>query len=333
MSKLIIQLQKLGNFNSIRLQTELLAKSLAKSFGYTPIFISEKELKNHQNKSDEVILLPYGSFRFDLIFKYRLNNVVIIYHNITPPKFFWKSEPLVALRAAIGLLQLRRLSHCEIKAIAVSEFNKKELLRLGFKDVQVCPNIILPSRSCTEEKFLVPTLLYVGRIVQNKDCISLLKCVRNVALKSNNKIQFNIVGKGKEGSSYLKEFNNLLKESLDIQNLEVNVSSEINESKLIELYQKSWLYITMSKHEGFGLPVCESISFGTPALYTACGGQEIVLNNVGLVDEHKMDSAISDYLFNSSLREELYKSQCDIIKQYQSPLVDKTIEIIYKSLI
>lgn len=228
----------------------------------------------------------------------------------------------------MGYFQLFLLKFRKTKWIAVSEFNKNVLNKIGHRNVITCPNIVESSKVHCFEKFKTPTLLYVGRIVQNKDCIKLLNNVIDVARTFKSPINFIIVGNGKKKSKYFREFTLLLRQT-EGTNLNVIWQENLPSSELNNLYNKSWLYITRSKHEGFGLPVCESIVNGTPALYTKCGGQEETLNSVGLVQGQHMVATILNMLNSPKELNILFLKQSEIVKQYQSPAIDEKVEKIY----
>lgn len=324
-------------YNSIRLQAELLSTRINEIWKTKCSFVhnSNKALRLALN-NENAVLFTYGQYIPGLFFKKNLNNIVFVFHNITPPKYFYKTQPLVALLALMGYIQLYLLSWRKTKWVAVSEYNKSVLERLGHKNVEVCPNIIEGSLISTEafnkEKSRVPSILFVGRIVENKDCLALLNIVYKAAKLYQKEFELIIVGKGKEGSSYLKKFEKLI-DSNPCPNLKIIRKSDVSYSELISLYKKSWLYISLSKHEGFGLPICEGLVNGIPALYSACGGQETVLNYIGLCDKDEMPQRIVDLLENDEKRALLYNQQIEIIKQYQVPMVDDTIKKVYSKYI
>ena len=333
MKEVLIYVDSSNPFNSIYLQTKLLADAIERSLGINPRFISRKELSIHCGSRDCIILIPFGSFNSDLLSRKNFSNVVLIYHNITPAKYFWTTEPLVAFKSLLGRLQLRLLKNTIKAVVSVSPYNQIELERMGYNNVLQCPNILIRHDSNICEKSSNPSVLYVGRIVQNKDCLKLLEVVINVSKSFSGNLDFFIVGDGKKHSVYYYKFKQLIKKAQLINNINIYWVNNISQEELISLYQKSWLYITMSKHEGFGLPVCESINNGTPAIYTQCGGQEAVLNNVGLVQNEQICSEIEKLITDGSRREQLYLQQRDIINKYMEPDIDSVVREVYGNLI
>ena len=111
------------------------------------------------------------------------------------------------------------------------------------------------------------------------------------------------------------------------------VFPKLTEEELSEMYSRCWIYITLSQHEGFGLPVCESINNGTPAIYTSCGGQECVLNNIGLVNESYIAEEAASLLTDRTKLESLYTQQKKLVEHFTIPNYDKELERIFNKFI
>ena len=321
-----------GNkFNSVYQQTMLLIERLELIYGMKIEILDDEGFKSHLNKDDEVILLPYYTLKLELSMFQKYRNVVFIYHNITPPRFFWKTEPLVAVRSVLGHLQLRYLRHITRQWIAVSEYNKRELESYGFRQVQFCSNLIKVTQS-VEEKTPEPSMLYVGRIVQNKKCLELLEMAHSASQMLGRPVSLYLVGSGKEGTSYLRRF----REWIDTHSeayLKIHWLNGLSEAELAGIYQRCWLYVTLSQHEGFGLPVCESINNGTPAIYVRCGGQELVLNNLGLTEECLMAARAAELLGDASKLQALFRQQKELVEGITIPNYDNEIRKVFDGIL
>lgn len=321
-----------NKYSSIYQQTMLLLERLEKIFSVKiTILDNSKELWQHVNKDEELVLLPYECFKPELLGFSRFTNVVFIYHNITPAKFFWKSDPLVGIKSVLGHMQLRLLRHFTSHWVAVSEYNRKELENYGYRNVHLCSNLIKSSKA-EGEKTCEPSMLYVGRIVQNKKCLELLSTALRTAEIMGRRVTLYVVGSGKKGSVYLRQFHEWI-EAHAGGLLNVCLLNGLTDEELAALYHRCWLYVSLSQHEGFGLPVCESINNGTPAIYTRCGGQEQVLNNVGLVDEDCMPQYAAELLSDDKKLSELYDSQCHLVDAFTIPNYDAEIEKVFAPFI
>jgi len=327
-------------YNSIQIQIELTAKIISKLFNVETQVLHPKtdqirrKLKEI-SKTNQTIFWHYGGFDTYLNIFEKNRNITFIYHNITPSIFFWKTEPLVSIRSIIGKIQLNLINK-KHKWITMSDYNVNELNVAGFKNIFLCPNII--SKSSIEPTFKSKeiSLLFVGRIAPNKNCIALLEQVEKVATQLQIPINLVIVGSAKRGCRFGKKFSEKYLELKKHQYLKTYWEKEINEEKLSALYKKSWLYISMSLHEGFGVPACESIANGTPALYLECGGQESVLEKIGMVQKNEADqfhTKIIEIISNEDMRQQLHEKQIDIVSKFISPEVDNLVFQAYKQII
>ena len=322
-------------FNSIRIQIDLISNLLRDLF-HVETEIIHPGIKNYANtlkrviSNDEILFWHYGGLDFHLNILSKNKNITYVYHNITPSFFFWKTEPLVSIRSILGKIQLNLISKKK-KWITMSDYNVSELKSIGFKNVFLCPNIISKNTNQRLPKTEEISLLYVGRIAPNKNCIFLLDQVEKVANKLLVPISLVVIGSAKEGCRYGKSFREKFKSLMSHEYLKINWKEKIDENQLNELYQQSWLYLSTSLHEGFGVPVCESIANGTPALYLKCGGQDSVLENVGLVsDQNIFDFIVTDLIINAAKRKELLKKQIEIVSKFCKPEINKIVYEVYE---
>lgn len=111
---------------------------------------------------------------------------------------------------------------------------------------------------------------------------------------------------GKKGS----DFRDLasLAEKLGVEEI-VEFPGAISREKKIELMQRCKVYVSPSRHEGFGLAILEAMSCGAPVVSSPVGAVPEVVGDAGLlVDGTSPDaiaSAINRYLENDSLRAEM----------------------------
>src|SRR5207244_13543293 len=89
--------------------------------------------------ADTLILhFSIGSEIFDQLVKLDARRV-LVYHNVTPPEFFTGINDHAAAYARLGLRQLERLAPRIDLGVGVSEFNRKDLAQLGFRETAHVP--------------------------------------------------------------------------------------------------------------------------------------------------------------------------------------------------
>ena len=329
--------------SSIFLQAQLLNRLLERRYGVRTEIHATKWLALSDLWSwiggDRPIIFHYGSFA---LAAFRLSNrkgTRFVYHNHTPFRFYWKWEPLVMLLDLCTELQLKLLPR-NTPWVAVSAFNAACLEELGFESVKVCPLIVeasAPSAASSFEKTAIPTVIYVGRISPHKQCIELLSEIGRAAKLFGGRVRLEVVGDGKRGSRYLRAFEEKVATARVAGELEIVWDREpVPATELKARYERAWLYVSLSRHEGFGLPACEAVIAGTPSLYLECGGQETVMEGVGVVPlERRSEFAarVAAFLRDETTRRQLWIDQLAVASRYCMDAVAPLVAGAYGDLL
>ena len=131
--------------------------------------------------------------------------LVIQYHNITPPKFFLPYDFNSYSSCAWGRRQLLSMARMPQRCIAVSEYNKQDLLEAGFTcQIDVCPILIpfedyqqAPSQAVLDRYNDGWTnLIFVGRIAPHKHQEDVIRAFAWYKKHLNPKSRLFLVGSG-----------------------------------------------------------------------------------------------------------------------------------------
>ena len=332
-----------NKFNSIYIQITLILEILEKyqSIKCQIIHPDSENLEiifKRINRKENFIFWHYGGYD-SYLRNIDIDNAKIqfIYHNITPARYFWFTEPHVSIRSIMGKIQLLLLNK-NTKWITMSSFNQKELQSLGFKNIEICPNIVSVKENINvaTKKRKEKSIIYVGRIAQNKNCIGLLHQINLIAKNIDTHFRVIIVGMVKPNSLYGVFFKRKMRRLKKESNLTLIWEKNIDNNRLNNYYKESWLYISLSTHEGFGVPASESIVSGTPALYLESGGQESSLNGIGCITKQRKNEFykyVIELLEDTNKRNDLLKKQKEVVNRYISPDVDKEILSTYANII
>lgn len=327
--------------NSVFLQASLLNAVLRTSFDIVTNIHGTKWVKPTLLRPlispQAPIVCHYGSFDPIVFALAQRPKTIFVYHNHTPLRFYWKWEPKVALLDLMTEAQLRLMSK-NVHWVAVSEYNQQCLRKLGFRLVDVCPCVVTASQTDSlPDKTSDPSLLFVGRISPHKNCIELLSEVAKAASILRRKVTLRIVGDTKPGSLYGKAFQRMVSRLSSHRWLQIELHPAIiSNDELDILYASSWLYVSASLHEGFGLPACEAVMRDTPALYLECGGQESVLGQQGMVrlsERKRFGNEAAQLLSDESERNRLLSEQKRYATRYVAPNVEDAIRVAYGPLI
>lgn len=262
--------------------------------------------------------------------------LVIKYHNITPPEFFEPYKESDYLTCKLGREQTRRLVEKFPKAFWLAD-SKYNALDLEGGDVSVCPpfNKVDEWDSQSPDEELLKSLLYeknikllfVGRVAPNKGHLMLLDIVNKYIQKYNSDIKLYIIGKP-DAEKYSTEIMNKI-EQFGISN-NIEFIGEINDPVLMSYYLGCDIYINVSDHEGFCVPIIEAQKFMLPviakdssAVGETLGTHQILLGEN--VEEYveEIHTLMNDKNKREQLREWGYKN-------YQSRFCYEKIASIFK---
>lgn len=225
----------------------------------------------------------------------RPETLVLNYHNMTPAEFFDPWEPAVAAELDHGRRQLARLARRADHAIAVSRYNADELLALGMtpSSVSVSPVLFVPLWESVDRgggvggekvwgsdpRTFSVMLLFVGRLSPNKcqqDLVGVLAGV--VALG----VDAGLVLVGGVSSSGFVDAVVGLAEGLGLGD-RVVVAGSVSEAELVGFYEAADVFVSVSEHEGFCVPVVEALGFGVPVVAFGAAAVPETLGGAGLV--------------------------------------------------
>ena len=201
---------------------------------------------------------------------------VLVYHNITPPGFL-SHAPRLQQNAALGRDQLARWRDHATAALALSEYNAVELRRLGFDAVRSCNLLfdldVLRGRAVAAGATRggdTLTILFVGRVTASKGQDTLIEAYAHFRLLYDRPSRLVLVGGfDAEEYPYLDRLNALILEN----NLSdrVLLTGKVPDGELDAWYAQADLYVSLSQHEGFGVPLIEAMVFGVPVLAWPAG--------------------------------------------------------------
>jgi glycosyltransferase involved in cell wall biosynthesis len=243
---------------------------------------------------------------------------VIIYHNITPPHFFEGYYPELVQMTVTGRHEIKLLADCTDLALGDSEFNRRELEAYGFKRTGVLPLLIDFDKYQTSpdpailEKFNDGkiNLLFVGRVSPNKKHEDLIKSFYFYHNHVHNPSRLILVGKYKGMEKYHQFLQELIK---DLKLTDVLFVGHVSLEELIAFYKASHIFLCLSEHEGFCVPLLESMYFDLPILAYHSTAVPFTLGPSGILINEKRYEEIAEMIHlivtNLTLKEAILRSQ------------------------
>jgi glycosyltransferase involved in cell wall biosynthesis len=247
---------------------------------------SYSRLRDEAN--DDAAVLFHFSIGSEVTDLFRLLRIprVLVYHNITPAEFFRGVNPLVAAHCARGREELRELRpHCAM-ALADSEFNRLELAELGFANSAVLPIVLDPARYDVRSVRGLErpyrdghvNLLHVGRLVPNKRIEDVLKTFYFYRRRINPDSRLFLVGIDTDMEIYAVALRQMIH---DLGLSGVAFPGRVSQRELVTYYRLAHVYLCMSEHEGFCVPLVEAMYLGVPVVAYAAGAVTETLGDGG----------------------------------------------------
>jgi glycosyltransferase involved in cell wall biosynthesis len=246
----------------------------------------------------------------------------IIYHNITPPEFFAPYNAEMARLCRIGREELARLAPRIEVGLADSEYNRRELEALGAGTTREFPLHVDFARYEKPASAFVrglfedgrTNILFVGRIVPNKRIEDLIKVVFYYKKYISPLVRLVVVGKTSSLPVYYRALVQMADEFY-LKPEEITFAGHIPDEEMYALYRASHVFLSLSEHEGFCLPLVESMVFDLPivaydstAVPFTLGGAGVLLRDkrvdrtAELVDLVARDAALREAIIAGQRR-------------------------------
>jgi glycosyltransferase involved in cell wall biosynthesis len=218
----------------------------------------------------------------------------MIYHNITPGSFFVRYRPELAVKLEEGRAQLARLRDDFEVSLGDSRFNADELAALGFKNVDVLPICLDFRRFDTVPDAAVAgrladgrqNILFVGRFAPNKAHADLIGVLARLRASGSN-VRLILAGRYDGNEAYFAELR-ARADQLGVFD-DVIFTGLITDAELLAYYQGSHVFLSLSDHEGFCVPLVEAMWFDLPIVAFGSSAVAETMGNAGIVLLDKND--------------------------------------------
>lgn len=259
---------------------------------------------------------------------------LMIYHNITPPHFFDGYNAAAASNARYGLDGLKHLADKFDYCMADSDFNKNDLINAGYK----CPIDVRPILIPFEDYEKKPdssiirkygddgwtNIIFVGRIAPNKKQQDVISAFCWYKKNINPKSRLIFVGSYNGMEKY---YNRLVRYVNALQLEDVIFTGHIKFPEILAWYRAADVFLCMSEHEGFCVPLVEAMYFGVPVIaYGSCaipytmGGSGIVTDSKDPAETAMLiDRVVSD----ESLRKAIVEGQKKRLEDFSYEKIKK----------
>ncbi len=289
---------------------------------------------------DDLVLLHFsmGNEVFTQLAKLRALKV-LVYHNITPAEFFRGVNPHAATHARLGRRQLVELAAAMQLGIGVSEYNQRELDAAGYVRTAHVPILIdwsaydVPPDDAVMARFdgVHPVLLFVGRVSPHKRQDDLIRMLAYYRACIDPNARLVLVGGYRDQPQYHARLTALVAE-LHLE-AAVTFAGAVSPAELVAYFRSASAFVSLSEHEGFGVPLLEAMHFDVPVIaYDAAAVGETVGDAGVLLKERDLAQAaeaVGLVLERPALRERLVAAGRERLKAFDPDLVaERTKEVL-----
>jgi L-malate glycosyltransferase len=288
-----------------------------------------------RSSSGRVLLyqLSIGSGVAD-IFRERSERKFVNYHNITPAELLEAWIPAVGEEVRWGRSQLRDLAPVTEFAVADSVFNERELQTAGYRSTATVPLLldldtfggspdpVLAARLARQKSEGGADLLFVGKVSPHKGQHDLIKALATYRRLYDPEARLHLVG-GAISDEYRLAIERFAQE-LDLLEA-VDIAGSVTHEELIAYYAASDVFVCLSNHEGFCVPLLEAMYHRLPIVaYTNTAVPETV-EGAGLIlpdkEPARVAAAIDRVIGDPQLRALLASAAAQRVETFALPKV------------
>ncbi len=252
---------------------------------------------------------------------------VLIYHNITPSVFFTDYSEFLTGFTNEGRNQLQKLSDSFDLSIAVSEFNALDLKKNKFDNVKVFPLIVNTKdyeKPYSKGYFNLinderKNILCVGRVAPNKKLEDAVKMLFFYKKYLSPSIRLIVAGNINSVPKYFFAVRDLASRFY-LTSEDILFTGHIKFDEFLSVYKLADIYLSMSEHEGFCLPVIESFKTGVPVAAFDAGAIRETVGAGGVVfdtkDPEKVSGILEYIIENDSVKDKLIRSGKKRLEKY-----------------
>jgi glycosyltransferase involved in cell wall biosynthesis len=218
--------------------------------------------------------------------------LILDFHNFTGPELFAGWEPHTVERAALAAGELAQLAPRAALGLADSPYNERALRRAGCRRTRVVPVLADYDRvAATPDPRVAAELadlkgaggadiLFVGRIVPSKAQHELVKALWASRQLYDARARLHLVG-GTSSFGYLKALRGFV-EDLGLADA-VRFTGEVSDASLAAHFAAADVYLSLSVHEGFGVPLVEAMAAGVPVVARGAGAVDGTVGGAALL--------------------------------------------------
>ena len=249
-------------------------------------------IDDYAGSENELLLVHHsmGHDKFDDVTALA-NDIVTVFHNITPAPYF--SDPVLKHYVRLGRDQLKILARRSQAGVADSNFNRREMLKVGFRRVDVLP-VRTDYQTVSDDdpdRLRTDDWLFVGRVVPNKCQHELVVAFAEFAHRFNSQARLILIGDADTHGDYVALLLSLAKQ-LGVAD-RVDILGKVPDSELHLHFAQAGAFVSLSEHEGFGVPLMEAMASGVPVVAFGASAVPETMGGAGILLRTKSPEVVA----------------------------------------
>jgi L-malate glycosyltransferase len=269
----------------------------------------------------DVLLIHYSAYAPRLRTVLDLpHRKLLLSHNVTPARWLWDHDPPIALQCELGRRQLPEYAaRCDLVA-GVSAYNAAEL----GSDVVIPPLLdlawlglrCLSPESGRGLRCLSPesSALFVGRLAPHKRQDEVIRAFAIYKRRHAPDARLTLVGEPLN-EAYLRALRELAERVGGVE-----IESSLSQEQLAQRYARASVFVCLSEHEGFCVPLLEAFAAGVPVIARPAGGVPETAGDAALLVEDREPAVVAELIAlvesDKELRGELVRRGQARVEQY-----------------
>lgn len=237
--------------------------------------------------------------------------LLLVYHNFSPAEYFDEFAPEVARDLRRGRWELEQLRPRVRAAVADSDYNADELRELGYTDVVVVPptpDVERLLRTTPDVGLLSqvdqwgpgPLVLCVAQQLPHKRIERVVAAVAELQQEYLPGARLVYVGVGR-----FEPYTRALRAMASSVGLhDPKFMGRLTDEQLAALYLRADVFLTLTEHEGYCVPVIEAMAAGVPVVASARAALPGTVGSAGVLVADPDDPQLAAALLNRVLTDD-----------------------------
>ena len=264
----------------------------------------------------------------------------MIFHNLTPAHWFAGVNPRIVRDIESGARELPELCAITHRLLADSRYNAAELAAIGYPATVLELTIDTVKWDAPRNEGIYSLVqsqpgihvLHVGRLAPNKCVEDVIKSFYFLHHKMQKQSTLWLVGIDTDTELYSFSLRRLVHE-LDLADA-VRFVGCLADEEVRSLYEAASVYVCMSEHEGFCLPVIEAMHFGLPVIAYASTALPDTVGTGGVLVSKKRHAEIAALIekiaLDSQLRQQLVSAGKERVRELSYDLFKQRVAALFQ---